>query len=135
MSSLDRFGSQHRRRSLPSRLSSAAIFFLSMRRSPPGVVRRNRLRCGLAEMTPSSFARSMPVSVSEPAIACSSWAVIRSRVAASPDGLLGVVAEHEPVVGGCSLFDLEVVAAWLLAVADAYCRGRSEAAPAAAPVN
>ena len=83
MSSAESFGSELRSRYLPSRFSSALALVLSARSSPPGVTRRNRFSPGIAEILPRSSARFTAVSVSDPAMASSSFAMRSARIAAS----------------------------------------------------
>jgi len=63
---------------------------LSTRSSPPAVTRRYRLSPGVVEITPRSSARLVAVSLSLPAMVCSSMATMRSRVVRSRSAVSGL---------------------------------------------
>src|SRR3954466_7022653 len=97
MSSVDRCGSLVRSRYFPSSLASAVIFAASVRSSPPGVTRRNRLSPGLVEITPRSSARFVG---GEPVRAGDHRFEPVDQVGADcgvTGGGVGVVADHEPL--------------------------------------
>ena len=88
-------GSEQRSRYLPSRFVSVLIFALSMRSSPPGLVRRNRSNPGFPEIVQSILPRSAAVSVSMPTMI--SFELAADDLVTFGPG--GVEAEHEPVIG------------------------------------